>query len=170
MCYVTLLGGFNTTANTIALGTAALALHPDAADFIRQGGATDGVLMELMRFIAMSTTVPRIAKEDFEWRGHEVKQGQYVFLMLAGANRDPTVFDKPDTLDVERSEQRNMVFAPGLHFCVGHYFAKVQLAEFFSELLQRYHVTLLDDRLDFGPALAFRGVESLNVRLTPRAR
>lgn len=171
ICFVTLLGGFNTTANTIALGTAALARHPGAVAYIRaHRDDTEPALMELMRYIAMSTTVPRIALEDFDWRGHTVRKGQYVFLMLAGANRDPSIFERPDVLDPTRSHQKNLVFAPGLHFCIGHYFAKMQLGEYFDELLDRYDVTLLDDTLDFGPALAFRGVESLHVRLTPRVQ
>jgi cytochrome P450 len=170
-CFLTLLGGFNTTANTIALGTAALAAHPDVCDRLRQG--PDGIepaLMELMRYIGMSTTVPRLALADFDWNGHAIKKGQYVFLMLAGANRDQTVFSNPDKLDLDRSQQGNMVFAPGLHFCIGHFFAKMQLSEFFDELLGRYDLDLLDDRLIFGPALAFRGVESLNIRFSPRRK
>ena len=171
ICFITLLGGFNTTANTIALGTAALARHPAAADHIRRHrDHIDPALMELMRYIAMSTTVPRIALEDFDWRGHRVRKGQYVFLMLAGANRDPAAFDDPDTLDLTRSPQKSLVFAPGLHFCIGHYFATMQLGEFFDELLDRYDVELLNDNLEFGPALAFRGVEHLRVRLSPRPR
>lgn len=169
ICFVTLLGGFNTTANTIALGTAALARHPDAVAHIRtHRGDIEPALMELMRYIAMSTTVPRIALEDFDWRGHAVRKGQYVFLMLAGANRDPAVFEQPETLDPTRPHAKNLVFAPGLHFCIGHYFAKMQLGEYFDELLDRYDVDCLDEAFDFGPALAFRGVESLHVRLTPR--
>ena len=168
-CFLTLLGGFNTTANTIALGTAALATHPGVCDRLRQApDAIEPALMELMRYIGMSTTVPRIALADFEWNGHAIKKGQYVFLMLVGANRDQTVFAEPDKLDLDRPQQKNMVFAPGLHFCVGHYFAKMQLAEFFDELLGRYDLVLLDDRLIFGPALAFRGVETLNLRFSPR--
>jgi cytochrome P450 len=169
ICFVTLLGGFNTTANTIALGTAALAVHPDICARLQSDpAAIEPALMELMRYIAMSTTVPRIALADFDWDGHAIRKGQYVFLMLAGANRDETVFKEPDKLDLDRPQAKNLAFAPGLHFCIGHYFAKMQLAEFFTELLDRYDLALHDEPLRFGPALAFRGVERLDITLSPR--
>jgi cytochrome P450 PksS len=88
--------------------------------------------------------------------------------MIAGANRDERAFPNPNALDLTRPQDANMTFAPGLHFCIGHLLAKMQLGEFFPEALRRFEPELLDDRLDFGLSLSFRGVETLNLRLTPR--
>ena len=83
-------------------------------------------------------------------------------------NRDPSVFPDPDRFDPTRPQAKNMTFGPGLHFCVGHFLAKMQLQEFFSALLARYEPELLDDRLNFAMSLTFRGVDHLRMRLNPR--
>jgi pimeloyl-[acyl-carrier protein] synthase len=154
----------------MALGMAALAQHPEARDYIRKNPEKmPDALMELMRYIAMSTMMPRIVAEDFTWQGHALKKGQFVFLMIAGANRDARVFPDPEKLDLTRPQDANMTFAPGLHFCIGHLLAKMQLGEFFPEALRRFDLEMLDKRLDFGLSLSFRGVETLHLRLTPRA-
>lgn len=88
--------------------------------------------------------------------------------MIAGANRDPSAFPDPERFDPTRPQSRNMTFAPGLHFCIGHFLAKVQLQEYFAALCDRYDPVLLDDRLDFGTSIGFRGVETLTMRLEPR--
>jgi cytochrome P450 PksS len=61
-----------------------------------------------------------------------------------------------------------MMFAPGPHHCIGHLLAKMQLAEFFPELVRRFDIELLDKRLNFGPTMGFRGLDTLNLRLHPR--
>lgn len=166
ICYVTLLAGHNTTANTIAMGTAALAASREARDHMRaHPDKTLDNLMELMRYIAMSVFMARVALEDFEWQGHQIRKGQFVMLMIAGANRDPSVFADPNKLDFARPQDANMTFAPGLHFCIGHYLAKMQLTEFFPAFLDRFEPEMLDAELDFGPSLAFRGLETLRLRL-----
>jgi cytochrome P450 len=167
--YVGLLAGHDTTANTISLGTAALCGMPDVRAYMRDHpDDMPDMVMEVMRYIAMATMQSRIASEDFDWNGHQIKKGDVVCLMIAGANRDPAVFPDPDTLDPSRPQGKNFTFAPGVHFCIGHFLAKVQTQEYFSALVNRYDPELLDDRLNFGMGLAFRGVDTMNVRLNPR--
>jgi cytochrome P450 PksS len=64
-----------------------------------------------------------------------------------------------------------MVFAPGLHHCIGHMLAKMQVAEFFGQLVRTFEgAEILDPRLNFMPQVAFRGLYELNVRMKPRRR
>jgi cytochrome P450 len=79
------------------------------------------------------------------------------------------VFPNPLKLDPTRPQDANMTFAPGLHFCIGHLLAKMQLVEFFPELTRRFDVELVDEKLDFHPSIAFRGLNSLHLRLLRRA-
>jgi cytochrome P450 len=89
--------------------------------------------------------------------------------MIAGANRDPAVFDRPNELDLTRPQGANVTFAPGLHFCIGHFLAKMQLGEFFQALVSRFDaVQLLDEGLHWGTSVGFRGLQKLNVRLIER--
>jgi cytochrome P450 len=127
------------------------------------------VCLELMRYIAMSTSQPRIAAQDFDWHGRSIRRGDIVFLMLAAANRDPRAFANPEAMDVTRNNDSSMVFAPGLHHCIGHMLAKMQVAEFFGALVQRFAgASIRDARLHFMPQVAFRGLYQLNVQLLPR--
>jgi len=169
ICYLTLLAGNDSTGSTITLGTLALSRHAEVCDYIRQHPENIlNVVMEIQRYVAMSATQQREVSRDFTWHGHELKKGQYVLLLIAGANRDPRAFPEPLRLDPTRPQDANMTFAPGLHFCIGHLLAKMQLTEFFPELLRRFDVEVLDDKLDFHPSIAFRGLNTLNVRLHPR--
>jgi pimeloyl-[acyl-carrier protein] synthase len=170
ICHLILVAGHSTTANTIGLSVAALADHPEARDYIRAHPekAVD-TAMELSRYVAMSSNQVRVVAEDFDWRGHAMKKGQFVQLMISGANRDPKVFPDPDALDFSRRQDMNMSFAPGLHFCIGHWLAKVQLTEFFAELLRRFDPEVLDPELVFQPPSNFRALDYLHVRLHPRA-
>jgi cytochrome P450 PksS len=62
------------------------------------------------------------------------------------------------------------VFAPGLHFCIGHLLAKMQLGEFFLALTQRFDgAEVLDTELKFLPPINFRGLDRLAMRFVPRA-
>jgi cytochrome P450 len=166
-CYLTLTAGYDTTANTMTLGMLALANDPEAWAFVRDHPeAIDANIMEIMRFVGMSTSTARVVARDFEWKGHQFKEGQIVQLMQAGANRDPAVFPNAEVMDFSHNQQANMVFAPGVHFCIGHFLAKMQLSEFFPALLRTFKsIDVLDSELQWGPALTFRGLQSLNVRL-----
>ncbi len=170
--HLTLLAGHDTTTNTISLGVAALSKDFEAREYMRNNpGRLAESLMELMRYIAMSTSMSRIVSEDFAWRGHQLKAGQVVHLMIAGANRDPRVFSDPEVLDFKRPQDLNMTFGPGLHHCIGHFLAKMELSEFFPEFLRRFEpFEVLDDDLHFGGGMSFRGPQELHVRLHPRAR
>ena len=173
-CQLVIVAGHDTTHNTLSLGMAALADNPGFWDYMyRNPDKTLDCIMELMRYVAMSTSQPRIAAEDFEWHGKQIKKGQVVFLMLAGGNRDPRVFADPEKLDYLRDNNMSdsLVFAPGMHHCIGHLLGKLQITEFFGEMVKRFEgAELLDDKLNFMPQIAFRGLYNLNVRMIPRQK
>ncbi|MET0657117.1 MAG: cytochrome P450, partial [Steroidobacteraceae bacterium] len=124
--------------------------------------------IELMRYIAMSTTMPRLASQDFEWRGRKIREGDLVMLMIAGGNRDPKIYRQPNALDFSRPNDTALTFGPGLHHCIGHLLAKLQLSEFFTAVTQRFdRVEILEDP-QFTPNLVFRAVNQLHVRFHPR--
>jgi pimeloyl-[acyl-carrier protein] synthase len=165
-----LVAGHDTTSATLTLGLAALAEHPALWEYMyRHPEKLLDSCMELMRYIAMSTAQIRVAASDFAWHGKQIRAGDFVFLFFAAANRDPRVFPDPERIDPERNNERSMVFAPGLHHCIGHMLAKMQVTEFFGELVRRFEgATVLDPRLDFMSQIAFRGLYHLNVRMKPR--
>ena len=171
--HVIIVAGHDTTSNTLTLGTVALAQQPQFWQHMQQNPERSlESSLELMRYVAMSTSQPRVVAADFVWHGKSLKRGDFVFLMLAAANRDPRMFGNPEAIEPGRANiDRSMVFAPGMHHCIGHLLAKMQVSEFFSALVQRFSgVELLDPVLHFMPQIAFRGVYDLNVRFKLRAK
>ena len=171
ICYVALLAGHDTTMNSMALGVDILARNPDQIDYLL--AHPDDIVnsvMEITRLSAMSTGQGRLVTEDFAWHGARLKKGDFAMLMFAAANRDPRRFANPTALDLSRDSNEVVTFAPGIHHCIGHLLAKMQLSEFFVRFFSRFDVELLDDELAFIAAYSFRGLDEMNVRLTPRAR
>lgn len=170
MCNITLIAGHDTTVNTMVLGTAELARDPGAVAALRAAGTFDGdMVMEIQRKAQMSTLMSRVASSDFDWNGHAIKAGQFVLLCQGAANLDPAVFPEPGRFDFARNQQQNLVFAPGLHHCIGHLLAKMVLGEFFPAFIQRFDFELVDGKLDFAESLAFRGLNRLPMRLRERS-
>jgi pimeloyl-[acyl-carrier protein] synthase len=169
ICYLVIVAGHDTTMNTMTLGVAALSKAPEARRQLleRPDNILDSV-MEVMRYVAMATAFNRIAAEDFEWHGQKIRKGDIVWLMTAAANRDPRMFPDPDTIDLARAgNDRTTVFGSGIHHCIGHLLAKMQLCEFFPEFFRRFpNAEVTDEQLDFLPSLSFRGLSHLKMRLS----
>ncbi|MCY4426563.1 MAG: cytochrome P450 [Halieaceae bacterium] len=169
--HILIVAGHDSTANTLTLSLAALSQQPQAWKYMHDN--PDKIMaccLELMRYVAMSASQPRIVAEDFEWHGKQLKKDEVIFLMMAAGNRDPRVYEDPETLDLTRTNDQSLVFGPGVHHCIGHVLAKMQVTEFFSALVREFQgAQVLDDRLKFMHQLAFRGLSELNVRMMPRA-
>ncbi|UZW53689.1 cytochrome P450 [Sphingobium sp. JS3065] len=165
-----LVAGHDTTLNTMALSVAKLADMPEERTIMRDNpDKFEACIMELMRVVAMSTSMRRVVSEDFEWQGRHLQRGQVIFLMLAAANRDPAVFSRPEQIDFDRNQAGNMTFAPGRHFCIGHWFAKMMMSEALPAFLARYESwDVLEDDLLFTASVGFRGPVRVNLRLHPR--
>jgi cytochrome P450 len=167
---VIIVAGHDTTANTMTLGVEALSRHPSAWEYwYSHPEQSQKCVAELQRYVAMSGAQALRAGKDFEWHGKQIKEGQVVVGVIAAGDRDPRKFDQPLKLDFSRDNRDSLVFAPGPHYCIGNMLAKMQLGEFFGALVSRCKsVDILDQRLAFMPALAFRGLYNLNVRFHAR--
>lgn len=168
--HVAIVAGHDTTMNTITLSVDALARDPAAWDYVgRNPDRMLDIVTELQRHIAMVGGQPRLVYEDFELGGKTIRKGEMIAVMIAAANRDPAVFAEGDRIDFTRDNRQSMVFGPGVHFCLGHHLAKMQLTEFLGALARKVKtIEVLDDALDFLPVWVFRGVYQMNVRVTAR--
>jgi len=169
ICYVALLAGHDTTMNSMALGVDVLARNPDQIEYLL--AHPDDIVnsvMEITRLSAMSTGQGRLVTEDFSWHDAKLRKGDYAMLMFAAANRDPRRFANPTTLDLSRDSSDVVTFAPGIHHCIGHLLAKMQLSEFFVRFFSRFDVEILDRELAFIASYSFRGLDAMNVRLRRR--
>jgi cytochrome P450 len=134
-----LRAGHDTTANMIGMGTL-LVLRDDRLR-ARLAGDADAMrpaVDELLRFVSPVQFSPRrVAKVDVEVGGETVRAGEGLFLSLGAANRDPTVFDRPDRIDPDRETARHVAFGFGIHQCLGQTLARVELQVAFTAILRR---------------------------------
>jgi hypothetical protein len=106
----------------------------------------------------------RIAAEDVQISGERIRAGRPVILMLAAANRDPAVFDDPDTFDVARtSAHQHLAFSAGIHYCLGSQLARLEAKIALRTLFTRFPTLALHSRPTRRATRVLRGYESLPV-------
>lgn len=135
---VVLFGGNRTTSCMIANGVRALMLHPEQQELLRQDPKLIGpAVEEIMRWEAHTKFTVRIAGEDFEWEGQQIKAGQRVFLSPLSANHDESMFPEAARFDIKRANaSRHLSFGMGVHLCLGQALARLELRIMFSEILE----------------------------------
>ena len=69
----------------------------------------------------------RIALEDLDYGGVEIKRGERMILNLPAANRDPAAFENPDEAVIDREKNRHVSFGIGIHRCAGSNLARLEM-------------------------------------------
>jgi cytochrome P450 len=92
---------------------------------------------ELVRFVSPVLGFIRTVTHDHTYRNTDLKEGDRVLLLYAGANRDERAFDRPDELDLTRDPNPHLGFGIGPHFCLGANLARMEIVTVFQELLTR---------------------------------
>lgn len=170
MIFLLLLAGHDTTQNLIGTGTVALIEHPDQLARLRQDPLLiDSAVEELLRFC---TPVPcgavRFAQEDIEVAGTTIPTGSSVLGMIISANRDETVFDRPDDLDLGRTPNKHLAFAFGAHYCLGHQLARLEGRAAIGGLFRRFsdvRLAVPRSELRWKPTQSLRGFKELPAQL-----
>ena len=81
--------------------------------------AAETVAEEMLRFDSALQLFERTAKADVEVAGQTVAAGEKIAVLLGSANRDESVFERADQMDVGRDPNPHLAFGAGLHFCLG---------------------------------------------------
>lgn len=157
--------GHETTTNLIGNSLLALLHHPDQMQRLKNDPSLiTNAIDEFLRYDNPVQIVWRVAAEDLELGGKQIKQGQVVNLILGAANRDPAQFSEPDRLDLSRSENRHTGFGAGIHYCFGASLARIQGEIAINTLLRRMPALRLEtEMLEWQANPTFRGVKSLPV-------
>ncbi|MER7271894.1 cytochrome P450 [Micromonospora carbonacea] len=117
-------------------------------DELRDDRVRDDYVEEVLRLYPPVQTVVRFASADLTLRGVEVPRHSAVLTSIAGANRDPRVFDHPDRFQLGRSTKVSVPFAVGAHACPGAMLAKTEFSLLIEEIIERCSdVVITRDRL-----------------------
>jgi cytochrome P450 len=170
MYLLILFGGSETTTNLLGNGFLALQRHRDQWDrLVSRPDLIAGAISELMRYDSPHHYLPRVAAADFDLHGTPVRAGQTVIIMMGAANRDETVFDHPDRLDITRlNSNAHLSFTIGAHYCLGAALARLEGEVVFSTLVRRFpEARLLDDQPAYAGSAMLRAIQSLPTDLGP---
>ena len=166
---VTMVGGQETTTNLIGNGILTLLRNPDVQEDLRNNLSLIGsAVEELLRFESPSQHTARLANEDLEIGGKQIRKRQAVMAVMGAANRDPERFPSPDRLDIRRRDNRHVAFGFGAHFCFGAPLARIEGQIAFATILQRLkHLQLKPGPVVWRENLGLRGLKALSVTFDP---
>lgn len=167
--HLVLVGGFDTTANMIALGTLVFLQHPDQIALLHEHqDLVPNAVEELLRYLSVAHHVAyRQAKRDTRIGDQPVASGESVIAPLIAANHDPEAFPHPERFDITRNARGHVAFGYGIHQCLGQGLARVELQAVFAKLFERFPGLALAapmDTLRFRNSIIY-GVEALPVTL-----
>jgi cytochrome P450 len=162
-----LAAGFETTVNLLGNAISLLDRHPGQLDRLRADSALwPGCVDEALRLDPPVLLTGRVCARTTSVAGTEVPQGANVVTVLAGANRDPQVFEHPERFDVGRENVRDHVsFSSGRHYCLGASLARMEGEVGLRALFERFPGVRLLPGARRRPTRVLRGYESLPARL-----
>ncbi|MDQ0691430.1 cytochrome P450 [Arthrobacter sp. W4I7] len=160
MLNILVFGGFDTTTALVAHALIWLDDKPELKERLRDHAALrKNAVEEFLRVVTPATNIARTAVKDTEILGQKIAKGERVWMWLAGANRDPLVFESPNEIRLDRENARDHVaFSTGNHRCLGSPLAKVEAEAMLETILRR----LPDMRIDHEGIKKYPRLGSIN--------
>ena len=164
-CVLLLNAGHEASVNAFGNGMVAALSRPDQVKILRENAraVTDTALEEFMRFDAPLHLFERTATSDTHIGGVEIKEGQKIAALIGSANRDETIFSKPETMDVTRDPNPHVGFGAGIHFCLGAPLARLEMSVSLPALWEKYPDMSLASNPVRRPTFVLRGYESVEI-------
>lgn len=132
--------GIETSVYLIAQGLYYLMLDEKSMAWFRENPGLSGkAVEELIRFSSPSQYAPRVAATDILVQDQLIKKGDKIMGCIASANRDPRVFENPDSLMLDRQKNPHLGFGFGMHHCIGAKLAREEMNLLFPALLSAFH-------------------------------
>lgn len=135
-----IIGGNDTTRNTMSGSINALHQYPEQMDLLREKPELiDNMVSEVVRWQTPLSHMRRTVVEDTMIGNQPVKKGDKVVMWYYSGNRDESIFENADAFDITRSNARNSVsFGFGVHRCLGIRLAELQMRILWQEILARW--------------------------------
>lgn len=127
---MTIGGGLNEPRDVLATTVWALLQNPEQLQAVRQDPALfPKAFEESVRWVAPIGMYPRETTQELVLEGISLPAGARLGVVLGAANRDPLVFEDPETFNIFREKKPHLAFGGGVHFCAGTWIARAQVAQ-----------------------------------------
>ncbi|NUS90993.1 MAG: cytochrome P450 [Nocardia sp.] len=132
-------GGFDTTTALTAHSLEWLSEHPQERETLsrERDQLLDSATEEFLRYFTPAPGDGRTVNSDIELAGARFAEGERLWLSWAMANRDPAVFEEPDTVVLDRKGNRHFSFGLGIHRCIGSNVARAVYKRMLIAVLDR---------------------------------
>ena len=136
-----IVGGNDTTRNSITGGVLALNEHPGEYAKLRNDlTVVPNMVSEIIRWVTPLAHMRRTALEDTELGGQKIAAGDKVVLWYLSGNRDERAIEQPEAFMIDRPRARqHLSFGFGIHRCMGNRLAEMQLRVLWEEIQKRFH-------------------------------
>lgn len=164
-----IVGGNDTTRNSISGGVIALNQFPDEYQKLRDDvSLIPNMVSEMIRWQTPVIHMRRTALKDFDLNGKHIKEGDKVIMWYLSGNRDESVFPDADRLIIDRKNARQHVsFGFGVHRCMGNRLAEMQLRVLWEETQKRFRKVEIVGDVERLPNNFIRGISNVPVVLHP---
>jgi cytochrome P450 len=165
-----IVGGNDTTRNSISGGLLALHRHPQEYAKLRADPSlVSSLVHEIIRWQTPLAHMRRTALADTTVAGQAIRKGDRVALWYLSANRDEAAIRDANRFIVDRKDPKHLSFGFGIHHCMGSRIALLQLRVLWEEILARFPVIeVLDERPPRTFSNFVHGFLSMKVRIPAR--
>ena len=162
-----IVGGNDTTRNSMSGGLWALSQHPDQYARLRDDPARIASMVpEIIRYQTPVIHMRRTARADIEIGGRQIRAGDKVVMWYISGNRDERAIAEPERFIIDRARPReHLSFGFGIHRCVGNRLAELQLRVLWEELLPRHPEVGVTGPPKWVYSNFIHGIKSLPVRI-----
>jgi len=165
-----IVGGNDTTRNSITGGLVALNQYPDEFAKVRADRSLiPNMVPEIIRWQTPVAHMRRTALQDFEFGGKQIRAGDKVIMWYVSGNRDETAIENPEAFVIGRERPRqHLSFGFVIHRCVGNRLAEMQLRIVWEEILKRFAaIEIVGEPVRLKSSF-LRAYRSMNVRIPAR--
>ena len=143
-----IVGGNDTTRNSITGGVVALNENPEQFDKLKANPElVSSMVSEIIRWQTPLMHMRRIATRDVELSGKTIRKGDKVVMWYLSGNHDDSAIENPNAFIIDRDNPRyHLSFGFGIHRCMGNRLGEMQLRILWEEILKRFeHVEMLQE-------------------------
>jgi len=163
---VSMAASFETTKDTLAYGILKAMADQETMEWLLSTNEEEinAYVEEIIRLFSPAQYTLRINNEEIDYKGHFIPKGSRIMLCIASANRDAEIFESPDEIVLNRSNQ-HIAFGKGIHFCLGSQVARNELKFALKPMihfLKKRNITSIN-KVEMGKQVFMRTFETVSI-------